>query len=210
MISRYAIGVVAVVCISFSGAVWCATSVDVNEQQVKAWNQFSETLLDLHKRQIAGREIRKTEQSGRYGGEMAKKYSFRDVSYYDANTGRLLSHVRWDGERPEVYHIVEVFVYDDAGLLARDFSSIYLPWARNAPIRTFVNLHRHSGEVHAFRQFDASGQRLYEQCRGRVSNRPVEISLEYYEVTAQETATPEYKICFAAMPETAGAYLTPH
>ena len=210
MISRFAaVCVLSAMCGSFSGAVLCATPIDVNEEQVKAWNRFSKTLFNLHKRQIAGREIRKTEEAGRYGGEMAKKYSFRDVSYYDAKTGRLLSHVRWDGDRPDVYHIVEVFVYDDAGRLVRDFSSIYLPWARNAPIRTFVNLHRHSGDLHAYRQFDASGRRLYEQCKGRVSDETIEISLESQDITAQATASPEYKVCFAAMPETAGDYLTP-
>lgn len=210
MISRYAVVYsFSAVCAVFSAAVGGAPSVDVNEEQVKAWNRFSETLLTLHKRQIAGREIRKTEEAGRYGGEMAKKYSFRDVSYYDAGTGRLLSNVRWDGERPDVYHIVEVFVYDVAGRLVRDFSSIYLPWARNAPIRTFVNLHRHNGELHAFRQFDASGRRLYEQCRGRISGKAVDISLEYQDITAQATAAPIYKDCFAALPDTAGVYLTP-
>jgi hypothetical protein len=208
MVSRFVVaGALAVVC-SLLGVAEAA-QVDVNEQQVKAWNRFSEVLFNLHKQQLAGREIRKTEHSGRYGGEAAKKYSFRDVNYYDADTGRLLSYVRWDGEKPDVYHIVEVFVYDAAGRLVRDFSSIYLPWARNAPIRTFVNLHRHNGELHAYRQFDASGRRLYEQCRGRVSGKAVDISLEYQDITAQATAAPTYKDCFSALPDTAGAYLTP-
>lgn len=210
MICRYVVVyTLAVSCAAFSSTVLSATSVDVNEDQVRVWNRFSETLFNLHKRQIAGREIRKTEQEGRYGGLMATKYSYRDVNYYDAKTGRLLSYVRWDGDKPDLYLIVEVFVYDDAGQLVRDFSSIYLPWARNAPIRTFVNLHRKNGEVRAFRQFDASGQMLYEHCKGRVANEPVEFSLEYQDITAQTTALPEYKACFAAMPKTAGSYLIP-
>lgn len=210
MISRFVVvGTLAVVCGLLGGGFVRAAQVDVNEQQVKTWNRFSETLLNLHKQQLNGREIRKTEEAGRYGGEMAKNYSYKDIEYYDAKTGRLLSRVRWDGDKPDIYHIVEVFVYDDAGRLVRDFSSIYLPWARNAPIRTFVNLHRHSGDLHAYRQFDASGRRLYEQCKGRVSDETIEISLDSQDITAQATASPEYKVCFAAMPETAGDYLTP-
>ncbi|MBI5612620.1 MAG: hypothetical protein HY942_06115 [Gammaproteobacteria bacterium] len=187
-----------------------AAQVDVNEQQVQVWNRFSETLLKLHLQQLSGREIRKSEHSGRYGGEVAKNYSYKDIEYHDAKTGRLLSRVRWDGDKPEVYHTVEVFVYDGAGQLVRDFATMYLPWARNAPIRTFINLHRHTDGLHAYRQFDASGIRLYEQCKGAFSGKAVDISLEFQDIDAQATAAPAYKACFGKLPETAGAFLTPH
>ena len=191
MISRFVVvGTLAAVCGLLGGGFARAAQVDVNEQQVRAWNRFSEALLTLHKQQLNGREIRKTEESGRYGGEMAKNYSYKDIEYYDAKSGRLLSRVRWDGDKPEVYHTVEVHVYDGAGQLVRDFTSMYLPWARNAPIRTFINLHRHADDLHAFRQFDASGNRLYEQCKGRLSGEALEISLDFSDITAQATVAP--------------------
>ncbi len=211
MISRFVVvGTLAMACGLLAAGISRAAQVDVNEQQVQAWNRFSETLLKLHKQQLAGREIRQTEMSGRYGGEAAKNYSYKDVEYFDAKTGRLLSRVRWDGDRPEAYHSVEVFVYDGAGRLVRDFTTMYLPWARNAPIRTFINLHRESDGLHAFRQFDASGNRLYEQCKGRYSGEAVEISLEFQDIDALATAAPAYRACFGKLPETAGAFLTPH
>jgi hypothetical protein len=209
MISRLVVvGALVVVC-GLTG-VARAVQVDANEQQMKTWNRFSETLLNLHKQQLNGRDIRKTEEAGRYGGKAAKNYSYKDIEYYDAKSGRLLSRVRWDGDKPEVYHTVEVYVYDAAGQLVRDFTSMYLPWARNAPIRTFINLHRHTDGLHAFRQFDASGNRLYEQCKGRFSGEAVEISLEFQDITVQATAAPAYKACFGKLPETAGAFLAPH
>lgn len=209
MVSRFVVVATLVVVCGLLGVVRAA-QVDVNEQQVKAWNRFSATLLNLHKQQISGREIRTNEESGKYGGEAAKGYSYKDTEYYDAKSGRLLSRVRWDGDKPDVYHTIEVYVYDGAGKLMRDFVSIYLPWARNAPISTFINLHRHTDGLHAFRQFDASGNRLYEQCKGVFSGKTVEISLEFEDIDARETATPVYKACFGKLPETAGAFLNPH
>jgi hypothetical protein len=102
-----------------------------------------------------------------------------------------------------------VYVYDDSGRIQRDYAAIYLPWTRNAPIRTFVNLHHHNGEAHAFRQFDASGEPQFERCRGRHDGRPVDISLDPYLIDDPLRRTTAYRACFEGMPAQAGRYLAP-
>ena len=181
-----------------------------DEDQVKTWNRFADTVYALHERMLATHETRSTEEAGRYGGEFAKRFGFRETSYYDAKSNRLLSRVRRDRDKPDNLHIVEVFVYDASGRLARDFSFIYLPWARNAPIRTFINLHHHSEGLHAYRQFDASGNLLYENCEGKFSGREVKISLEDFQIKPDVTSTQTYKSCFAKIPANVSGYLTAH
>lgn len=187
-----------------------AIAMTPDEDQVKTWNRFADTVYALHERALATHEVRSTEAVGRYGGEFAKRFSFRETSYYDAKSNRLLSRVRRDQDKPDNVHIVEVYVYDPSGQLTRDFSFIYLPWARNAPIRTFINLHQHSKDLHAYRQFDASGNRLYENCEGKFSGREVKISLEDFQIKPDVTSTQTYKNCFTKIPANASGYLTPH
>lgn len=195
-------------------SAWAANSqikqMEVDEDHVASWNRFAGKVYDLHQRQIAGREIRRTELTGEYNGTAASGYAYKETSYHDARTGQLLSRVRVDRDRPGIVHIVEVFIYDEQGRVARDFASIYLPWARNAPIRTLINVHRYSNGLHAYRQFDASGNRIYEQCKGIHVGTPVEISLEQEEIGPPATTSDAYRICFAGAQETAGVYLVPH
>lgn len=187
-----------------------AIAMTPDEDQVQTWNRFADTVYALHERMLATHEVRSTEETGRYGGEFAKRFGFRETSYYDAKSNRLLSRVRRDQDKPDDVHIVEVFVYDPAGRVARDFSFIYLPWARNAPIRTFINLHQHSEGLHAYRQFDASGNRLYEYCEGKSSGREVKISLEDFQIKPKVISTKTYRACFAKIPPNASVYLTAH
>lgn len=185
-------------------------SMEVDDAQVKAWNRFANELYELHKKITAGREIRKSEETGRYGGDFAKRYSYREVSYYDEKSGRLLSVIRRDVEKPDDIQIVAVYIYDKSGRVIRDYSAIYLPWGRNAPIRTFINLHQYHDKLHGFRQFDASNNRLYEQCRGEIDGHKIEISLEDYQIEPPIVSSDAYRNCFGGLPESAGEYLTPH
>lgn len=184
-----------------------AIAMAPDEDQVKVWNRFADTVYALHERALITHEIRSIEEVGRYGGEFAKRFSFRETSYYDVKSNRLLSRVRRDQDKPDNVHIVEVFVYDTSGRIARDFSFIYLPWAHNAPIRTFINLHQHSEGLHAYRQFDASGNRLYENCEGKFSGHEVKISLEDFQIKPDITSTQTYKNCFSKIPANASGYL---
>jgi hypothetical protein len=197
-----------------TNSAWAASAqmkqMEVDDDQVTSWNRFAAKVYDLHLRQIAGRETRQTEVTGEYGGTAAHGYTYKETSYHDARTGLLLSRVRVDRDRPKVLHQVEVFIHDPQGRVIRDFASIYLPWAHNAPVRTLINVHQYNNGLHAYRQFDASGNRLFEQCKGRHAGTRVEISLEQQEIGPHTTASDAYQSCFAGVQETVGVYLVPH
>lgn len=184
-------------------------ALDVNQDQVAVWNRFAASVYTLHTARLAGREAQRTEATGEYGGTMAKGYYYRETSYTDARTGALLSRVRTDRDRPEVLHIVEVNILDADNRVVRDYTAIYLPWSQNAPIRTFINLHGYHGELHAYRQFDASGERIYERCTGRHAGAPVDLSLYQEEIRPQVVATELYRACFSGIQETVGVYRVP-
>jgi hypothetical protein len=194
-------------------STWAANptprQLDIDETQVVSWNRFAARLYDFHKQRLAGRDVRQTETTVEYGGTMAKGYFYKETSYHDARSGLLLGRVRVDRDKPEILHMVEVFLHDDQGRLIRDYAAIYLPWSQNAPIRTMINVHHHQSGLSAYRQFDASGNRIYEQCKGAVSGKKVEISLEQQEINARSTGTQTYRACFAGVQETAGIYLSP-
>lgn len=185
-------------------------SLEVDEARVRVWNRFAESLVALHEAGIAKREIRTSEISGRHGGEFAKTFTYREVSYHDAKSGRLLSRIRVDGDKPENIQQIDVFIHDPSGRVIRDYTALYLPWARHAPIRTFINLHQYGDEIHGYRQFDASGNLLYEQCRGKFAGRSVDLSLEDYQIDARVTESEVYRACFGKLPPTAENYLIPH
>lgn len=180
------------------------------EEEARLWNQFAKKTRALHKQQLTGRTIRKTEVVERYNGLAAREYSYKETKYYDAKSGLLLSRVRVDRDRPENLHLIEVFIHDAQGRVIRDFSAIYLPWSQHAPMKTMINFHGYHQDVHAFRQFDASGARIYEQCMGKLSGTHVDISLEEGEIGPPTTASDVYQECFDGVPEKVGAYLLPH
>lgn len=194
---------------AYAAAPPVPTPQKANDDQVKAWNDFSAALYALHQRQVAAHPVRQTEETGQYGGEFARRFFYTEISYYDTASGRLLSRVRHDRDKPETLHEVEVYLYDDAGRVVRDYAFIYLPWARNAPIRTFINLHGYNGELHGYRQFDASGNRIYEYCRGRLAGREVNMALNEEDIEPKVQSSAAYRACFAGLSNSAGVYLTP-
>ena len=99
-------------------------SVQVNEDQVKRLNAFADKLHRLHQQQLQGRKIHETEQ---FGGYARLPEFYREVSYFDADSGRLLSRIQWERNAPERIHTIEVYVYDDRGRLARDYMAWFLP-----------------------------------------------------------------------------------
>ncbi len=171
---------------------------------------FHRAVYALQQQQIAQHEIRTAEETGDYEGAAAARYRYVDTRYYDAASGRLLSHVRRDADTPEHVHIVEVNVYEQ-GKLVRDFGSLTLPWAPLQPTRTFINFHHYNGKLHSFRQYDFYGDVGYESCTGELAGKPVRIALDDKDLLdAANTATPEYKACFDGMRSDWERYLTPH
>ena len=209
---RLSLAATALLLAAFS--IWAAAAqvirIEADDEHVTSWNRFAKRAYELHQRQIAGREIRQTVETGEYHGVAARGYGYKETSYYDVRTGLLLSRVSFDRDRPNILHTVEVFIHDPQGRVMRDFASIYLPWAQNAPMRTLINVHQYNNGLHAYRQFDASGNRIYEQCKGAHAGTQVDISLEQQDIGPPTTASETYQACFAGVQETVGAYLVPH
>lgn len=193
------------------GARENTSSAQVDDRKVRQWNAFADNLYRLHQQQIEGRKIRETEQFGGYA-RLPKFY--REVSYFDADSGRLLSRIQWEHENPERIHGIEVYVYDDQGRVIRDYMAWYLPHYRNAPRQTTINLHSYADDWHGWRQFDGSGVRTYEKCTRLPGEKLVfelaEERIEQAEETSGSVAhTRDYKRCFGGLQKTAGRYLTP-
>ena len=148
-----------------------------DKQHVRSWNRFAEAVVQLHKYQQETHDVRTTEKDGGYGGLNRSDSFYREVSYYDKKSGNLLSIVQWEKENPDVVHTIEVFVYDQDNELSRDYLVAWLPGFRNAPVQTLINLHSKNGELASFRQFDATGDRIYERCEGKHFDNDVDISV---------------------------------
>jgi len=187
-------------------------SILTDMSHVKRWNRFADKLHELHKSIISRHEVRTTESTGGY---FRDPDFYKDVHYYDAKSGRLLSHVQWETSHPDRVHFMEVFIYDGKGRVTRDFGVAYLTEGRNAPVQTMINFHTYKKGLHAFRQFDASNNRIFERCDGNYKGKEVDIKLSEMDILEIEDlpksvmTSPEYKKCFEGLPHTAGKYLTP-
>jgi hypothetical protein len=192
------------------------TTIKEDSRHVSTWNAFADDLYALHERLVNRYVIHTTEETGGYGG-FAFKYPefFREVRYFRKKDDRLLSRIRWETEQPENIHTIEVFIHDSENRVIRDYLAAWLPNHRNAPVQTLINLHNYNGRLHAYRQFDASGERIYEQCTGSLDGRPVEIHLEDHQLPSQGQYRPEimssgvYSSCFGGLPVKADKYLDP-
>ena len=137
-----------------------------------------------------------------------------EKEHYDEQ-GKLLSRVSWEIEIPENIHVIEVYVYNKEGKVIRDYSAAFLPVYRNAPNQTLISLHQYNKNLHAFRSFDASGDRILERCEGNYNGKEISFMLdedELYEFMNDEKGvmySDEYKLCFNNLQETLGKYLKP-
>jgi len=180
-------------------------------KHVKVWNEFADKLLALHKKTISTRQVKETTRMGGYRG---KPDFYKEHSYHDATSGRLLSRVQWEAKAPDQLHVLEMFMYDDKGRLKTDYTVAFLPGARNAPMQTLVTLYNYNGKLTAFRNFDASGETTYESCDGELKGKYVQMSFEDYEIAELRNkkgigTSAEYKACFDAIPLDAGKALSP-
>lgn len=171
----------------------------VDKVQVNEWNLFTRRLYELHLSQLNGRDVvRKTS----IGGYQNQEEFYQEERFYDAASNALLSRIQWESEHPDNIHMIEVFVYDSNGELRLDYLSAYLPQARNAPIQTLINIHHKDKHLSAYRQFDASGDRIYEQCKGGFFGQGFFMSLDEDDIPFGEPAFEEqlynevYPSCF--------------
>lgn len=170
---------------------------------------FHRLVHELHERQLARHPIRTEEKTGAYEGTAAAGYRYRITSYFDAESGRLLSRIQRDADNPDAIHVSEVNIHDREGRLTRDYLSIAPPWNPDHPSNAYLNLHHYNGKLHSFRQFELEGQVYYESCEGELDGKPVRISLPWNDMNKEATSTAEYRACFDGMSKDWKPYLTP-
>lgn len=172
--------------------------------------KFKKALYELHQHHVNDKQLRLEETEGQYNGKAAERYRYRDTKYYVVGSPLLLSHIRSDADRPDILHIIEVNVYDNAGRVVRDFGSVTLPTSPAYPARTLLNFHRYNGELHSFRQFNEFGDVTYEVCKGLLGKQRLDLSFDETEIKPASAATPEYKACFEGMETSWESYAIPH
>ena len=201
---------ITVICSSSGFASEDRQSMSVDEVKVKVWNRFASQLMELQKQQIALVSTRTESRRGGYQGEYFNEPDFYvEESYYRQSDGKLVSRIKREKEKPQNVHVLEVYIYDAEGRVRRDYLVAYLPWGRNAPIQALVNLHAYNEGLHSFRQFDASGERVYEHCSGIFDGKDVQISLESHEMAPPRIGKNDYRQCFTKTPLSAADYLPP-
>jgi tetratricopeptide (TPR) repeat protein len=185
-------------------------TLKVDQEKVRAWNRFADRLYTIHKILMEQHEVR-TETE--HGGYAEQPDFYTETRYYDKKTNQLLSRIQRVNHNPTLIHLIEVNIYNRNGRLVRDYMAAYLPMHRNAPIQALVNLHGYHDQLHAFRQFDASGEYIYEQCQGKFNGKPVMLSLEDYEFSEgpyqleKVMQSTEYRTCFGMLPSSADEYV---
>lgn len=206
---KYAVSLLTAVGLGLAATWVGAQSVGVNQDQVRISNTFVDKLHQLHRQQLAGKQIRQVET---FGGYKDLPRFYREVSYYDAASGRMLSRIQWERERPEQIHAIEVFVYDDNGRVIRDYSAWFLPHYRNAPRETNINFYSYENGTRSWRQFDVFGNRVYEKCH---AGEEVLVELWGDGITVAEedpksvVHAPAYRRCFAQLATTPGKFIDP-
>jgi len=184
----------------------------VDTKHVRVWNEFADKLLAMHKQILATRDLKETTRIGGYRGNAN---FYKEHSYRDKKTDRLLTRVHWELEKPDQLHVLEVFLYNKKGRLARDYTVAFLPGFRNAPAQTLVTMYNYNGKLKAFRNFDANNETTYESCEGEWKGKHVSFSFEDYQIIDLRNkpkgigGSAEYKACFGSLPLTAKKVLPP-
>jgi len=184
----------------------------IDLQHVQTWNRFADQLYTYHQYLMSRHDVYTRE---RLGGYAEQPNFYREVSYYEKITNRLLSRIQWETSNPAKIHVIEVYVYDQHGSLKQDYLAAFLPGFRNAPVQTLINLHYANDELKSFRQFDASGARIYEQCQGTFFGEPLMLSLDEDDFHSLDhnilrtLNSEEYLACFEHTPHRVEPYLTP-
>ncbi|MFV1983745.1 MAG: hypothetical protein ACC657_09425 [Thiohalomonadales bacterium] len=188
-----------------------AESMKEDNVHVRKWNNFATDLYELHKKQTANKKITLKSKKGGYA---TNKEFYLEKEYFDEQ-GKLLSRIAWELENPENIHVIEVFIYNKDDKVIRDYSAAFLPEYRNAPVQTLISLHQYNKGLHAFRSFDASGDRILERCEGKYNGKEISFMLdedELYELMGDKKGfmySQDYKLCLDNLQEDLGKYLSP-
>lgn len=206
------ISLITILSVSVAHAAEVGQKVKEDKTHVRSWNLFASQCLSLHKKQVSKHEVRVVSKTGGYRD---KPDFYIEKSYLDKKTGKLLSRIQWEKENPGRLHSIEVFVRDKQGRVIRDYAAAYLPGARNAPVQALINLHAYNKGLHAFRQFDASKDVIYEFCEGSFNGKKRQMRLFEDDIANNDRdarellASPFYKACFAGIPSRLGKFIQP-
>ena len=190
-------------------------SVGTEDMQTTVWNKFANTLYRLHKNIANKNDLIITSKHGSYGGELFGHINYNESEYVRKEDNLLISRIRKIKGGHGNFHTLEVYIYDEQGRVTRDYVAAYLPKFRNAPYQTLINLHYYDDDLHAYRQFDASGRRIFESCNGSIFNEEVELLLEDYEIPDHISELDgalrqeAYRSCFGQIPKDVGMYIDP-
>lgn len=191
------------------------SALKVDNIQVNNWNAFVTELYQLHTHLINNVPIMTRSSTGGYGGLFANKNFYREISYFNTDSNKIISKIQWQIDKPETIHAIEVYLYNKQGQVKTDYYARFLPTARNAPVQTLINLHNYNDDLHSFRQFDASGELIYETCRGKFFNEIINLHLddeEIYDFRSEnddELLNEAYSACFFNVSRSAEHYLHP-
>lgn len=175
--------------------------VKPDDKIARQWNQFVDKLIKLNEHLI---KQSPHEEKWRIGGYSNEPGFFDEVTYTNTETDLVTSIVQWERADPSAVHSIEIKLRDKQGRVSKDFSASYLTKHRNAPIQTLITIHYYNKQLHGFRVFDASLNRIYEVCRGKLNGKTVNIDLDddYGELSeALENprgimSSKAYKTCF--------------
>lgn len=179
----------------------------VDEERVREWNQFAERLVEAHQYRLETAAVELVETIGGYARSPA---FYLQTEYRELETGRLLARVKLERRNPKNLHAIELYFYDGQGRLRLDYSTAYLPVYRNAPIQTLINVHGRDDDLRSFRQFDASGNIIFESCMGDYFGRRIDLQLEEGHVPPpNEVPEHLYVSCFGYLPLRADGLINP-
>lgn len=190
-----------------------AEGMKEDKTHIHKWNLFTLNAYKLHQKLIKGRQVT---TKTRIGGYSESKKFYKEVVFYDAKSGKRISTIQREIKNPKNIHWIEVLVRNKKGQVVRDYSSAYLVHYRNAPSQTLINLWGHTGNMHGFRQFDAGGDLIYEQCEGVWKGKKVMIRLFEDDLVnggpsvAKTMKGGPYKACFTGVAQSAQKYLIPN
>jgi len=180
-------------------------------------NQFAQSLVTVSEHLAKGRDVIVEVKLGGYSGVTNNLEFYREITTRERDSGKLISKILWENNKPDNLHGVEVYVYDEDGRLLREYQATYLPYPdmRKAPYFTQLVRHVYIGDLHVTREFDANGWPLYEDCHGRLNERQISIGYEYEESpnSPEDIEDPQlradYRACFGEFPNRPGPFTNP-
>lgn len=183
--------------------------VKEDSKHVRVWNKFADDTLRLHKQLTDGKNLQVKTKVGGYAN--LKDFYIEHRYFYN---DKLISKVQWEREHPETLHTIEVYVHDNKGRVIRDFMAAYLPFFHNAPTQTLISFHHYNDNLHAFRSFDASGDKVLERCTGK-NKKGEEVNMlldenDLFNDPDNIIGSKEYNSCFAGLTQNKlGKYILP-